>query len=610
MEIDYEKFGLKCGIEIHQQLNTKKLFCNCPSLLRDDAPQFVVKRKLRAVAGETGEIDIAAIQEMEKGREFEYEGYSDTTCLIEFDEAPPNPINNEALSVALQTSLLLNAQPVDEIQVMRKTVIDGSNTTGFQRTALVARNGFIETKKGRVGIPSICIEEEAARIIKKEGNIVTYRLDRLGIPLIEIATLPDIKTPEQCREVAEKIGMILRSTGKVKRGIGTIRQDINISIKEGNRVEIKGVQELKLIPQIVELEIIRQQNLIEIKKLLEERNAVRTGMGIKDVTQLFQKTQCEIIKNALSRGGVVLALAAPFFSGLLKKEIQKGKRLGTELSDHAKLFGAGGLFHSDENLANYGITKEEIVAVSRKLGIGDGDAFIIIADSEEKAKKALDAVKKRLLQCLEGVPKEVRNVNPDGTTTYLRPMPGSSRMYPETDVVPVKPNVEDVALPELITDKMERFQKEYLLSTDLAELAAYSEKADAFERFVKKFPTLKPSFIAEIFLSTEKSLSRKYEKNIVAPDEVFESIFEGLVEGKITKEIIPEIILDYCENKKLDIEKFRVLSDKELEQEVKKIVKEFEGLEFNMLLSKVMGVLRGKSDVRKIIELVKKFQKL
>jgi len=189
-------------------------------------------------------------------------------------------------------------------------------------------------------------------------------------------------------------------------------------------------------------------------------------------------------------------------------------------------------------------------------------------------------------------------------------MPGSSRMYPETDVVPVKPNVEDVALPELITDKMERFQKEYLLSTDLAELAAYSEKADAFERFVKEFPTLKPSFIAEIFLSTEKSLSRKYEKNIVAPDEVFESIFEGLVEGKITKEIIPEIILDYCENKKLDIEKFRVLSDKELEQEVKKIVKEFEGLEFNMLLSKVMGVLRGKSDVRKIIELVKKFQKL
>jgi len=610
MEIDYEKFGLKCGIEIHQQLNTKKLFCNCPSILRDDAPQFVVKRKLRAVAGETGEIDIAAMHETEKGMEFGYEGYSDTTCLVEFDEAPPNPMNSEALNAALQVSLMLNSKPVDEIQVMRKTVVNGSNTTGFQRTSLVSKNGFIDTTYGRVGVTIVCIEEEAAREIKKEGNVVTYRLDRLGIPLIEIATAPDIKTPEQCKETAEKIGMILRSTGKVRRGLGTIRQDINISIKEGNRVEVKGVQDLKLIPLIVELEIIRQLNLIEIKKMLEDRNAVKTGMAIKNISPVFKNTQCGIIKNALANGGAVLAIPVPFFSGILKKEIQRGKRLGSELSDHAKMFGVGGLFHSDENLPNYGMTKEEITEISKKLGIGEGDAFILIADSEEKAKKALEAVKNRLALCIEGVPREVRNANPDGTTTYMRPMPGSSRMYPETDVVPAKPNIEGISLPELITDKMERFQKEYFLGTDLAELAAYSEKAESFERFVKKFPSLKPAFIAEIFLTTEKSLRRKFEKTISAPDDVFDSIFEALVEGKITKDIIPDIIMDYSQSKSLDLKKFRMLNDKELEQEVKKIIKEFEGLEFNLLLNKVMGVLRGKSDARKIIEFVKKYQKL
>jgi glutamyl-tRNA(Gln) amidotransferase subunit E len=610
MEVDYEKFGLRCGIEIHQQLSTKKLFCNCPSCLRDDAPHFVVKRKLRAVAGETGEIDIAAQHETEKGKEFNYEGYSDSTCLIELDEAPPNPINMEALQVALQSSLILNARPVDEIQVMRKTVVNGSNTTGFQRTALVSKNGYLDTSKGRVSIQTVCIEEEAAREIKKEGNIVTYRLDRLGIPLVEIATGPEIRTPEQCKEAAEKIGMILRSTGKARRGIGTIRQDVNISIKEGNRVEIKGVQDLKLLPLIVELEIIRQLSLIEIKNMLEERNAKKTRMEIKNVSSVFKNTQCGIIKNSLQNKNVVLAIPVPFFSGLLKKEIQRGKRLGAELSDHAKLFGVGGLFHSDENLAGYGIAKEEIADVTKKLGVGEKDSFIVIADKDEKARKALEAVKKRIAECFEGVPREVRNANPDGSTTYMRPMPGASRMYPETDVVPVRPRVDDISLPELISDKMIRFEKEYSMSPDLAELAAYSEKADSFEQFAKKYSGLKPAFIAEIFLSTEKSLSRKYEKQISAPDDVFGEIFDALQEGKISKEIIPSIILEYSETKTLNLKKYELLGNNELEQEVKRIVKENEGLEFNFMINKVMGVLRGKGDVRKIIEFVKKYQKI
>ena len=274
---DYSKLGLMSGLEIHQQLDTSKLFCNCPSILRQDAPDFIVKRKLHAVAGETGKVDIAAAFEAAKEKDFIYEGYNDTTCLIEIDEEPCHLINQEALNIALQVSLLLNCEIIPVAQIMRKTVIDGSNTGGFQRTALIARNGYVETSEGRVGIQSICLEEDAARIIKQEGNAVVYRLDRLGIPLIEIATAPDIKNPQQAKEAALHIGEILRAC-KVKRGIGTIRQDVNMSIKGGERIEIKGVQEPALIEKTIINEIERQKILVkEGKSRLEVRKALPDG---------------------------------------------------------------------------------------------------------------------------------------------------------------------------------------------------------------------------------------------------------------------------------------------------------------------------------------------
>jgi len=259
MSLDYKKIGLKSGIEIHQQLDTRKLFCNCPSLLRKDEPDFKVERKLHVVAGESGEIDVAAEYEATRSREFIYEGY-DTTCLVELDEEPPHLINGEALQIALQISLLLNCEILPITQIMRKTVIDGSNTSGFQRTVRIARNGYVETESGRVGIDDVSLEEDACRIIdKKEGKII-FRLDRLGIPLVEIGTAPDIKNPEQAKEVALHIGEILRSC-KVKRGIGTIRQDVNLSVKGSKRIEVKGVQEPRLIQKTIELEAERQLKL-------------------------------------------------------------------------------------------------------------------------------------------------------------------------------------------------------------------------------------------------------------------------------------------------------------------------------------------------------------
>jgi Glu-tRNA(Gln) amidotransferase subunit E-like FAD-binding protein len=267
--IDYKKLGLKAGLEIHQQLDSHKLYCNCPSLLRKEKPDYEVHRKLHAVAGERGEIDVSAKHEALYDRQFIYQGYDDTTCLLELDECPPYPVNQEALEIALQISLLLNCEIVPSTQIMRKTVIDGSNTSGFQRTVLIARDGFLETSEGKVGIWYVYLEEDAARKISKDNEKVVYRLDRLGIPLVEIVTAPDIKNPEHAKETALKIGEVLRAC-RVKRGIGTIRQDINVSIKGHPRSEIKGFQDPKIFVKVVEKEAERQLKNLESKRKLRE----------------------------------------------------------------------------------------------------------------------------------------------------------------------------------------------------------------------------------------------------------------------------------------------------------------------------------------------------
>jgi len=257
--IDYKKLDFKCGIECHQQLETNKLFCNCPSLVNDEnKPDVIVRRRLRVVEGESGEKDKAAGYEKIKDKEFIYESCSSSSCLIELDEEPPLELNREALDITLEIALLLKCKIVDKVNVMRKIVIDGSNPAGFQRTMLIGYDGEISTSKGVVKIEGLFLEEEAAKKIREDEKSVTYRLDRLGVPLVEIATDASIKGGEHAKEVASIIGMTLRSTEKVKRGIGSIRQDLNVSIKKHPRVEVKGFQELKDIPKAIEIEVERQ----------------------------------------------------------------------------------------------------------------------------------------------------------------------------------------------------------------------------------------------------------------------------------------------------------------------------------------------------------------
>jgi Glu-tRNA(Gln) amidotransferase subunit E-like FAD-binding protein len=328
-EINYKDLKFKSGLEIHQQLDAdgRKLFCDCPSVLRNDEPDFLVERKLHAVAGESGEVDRAAEYQASLKKAFVYQGYRDSTCLIELDEEPPHEINSEALKIALQIALLLNCTIIPVTQIMRKTVINGSNTSGFQRTVLIARNGYVETSSGKVGIDTICLEEDSAREIKKEGEKVYWNLDRLGIPLVEIATSPDIKSAEQAKEVALHIGDVLRSC-KVKRGIGTIRQDVNISILGGKRIEMKGVQDMRTFLRTIENEVLRQKKLHDEGKptQAEVRNSLPDGNSeflrpMPGADRMYPETDLPLLKIGRS------------FLNDIKKELPK---LRTEVAGELK----------------------------------------------------------------------------------------------------------------------------------------------------------------------------------------------------------------------------------------------------------------------------------
>ncbi len=602
---------LTCGIEIHQQLEGKKLFCNCPAMIQERVRDYIVERKIRAVVGETGEIDIAAAYEAQKGKKFIYECYNDNVCLIDLDEAPPNELNKDVFNTALQVCKLLKAIVVDEVQVMRKTVVDGSNAAGFQRTALVGLNGQLETSEGVVSIPTIFVEEDSARPMKREADKVTYRLDRLGIPLFEIATGPDMHSPEHCAEVAEKLGMLLRATGKCKRGIGTIRQDINVSIPGGTRVELKGAQDLKLITSLVKFEADRQKNLLKIKDDLRKRTVKKLNPKFVNVSGLFLTTNCGVVNKTLTSKGKVLAVKLDGFDGFLGREVQLSRRLGSEFSDYAKIkAGVGGIFHSDEELTKYGFSDKEISNLKNKLKVSDKDAFVLCAAQEQKVSNALRAVVDRANYCFVGVPNEVRDAKPDATSVFLRPMPGAARLYPETDVPPIlvdKNLLAKIKLPELIEDKVARFVK-LGLSKDLAELLAKSARTFLFDKFIKKFKNIKPAFLAETLATIDRIVRREFNVEISPSDEDFEIVFTELDKGKIDKASIIKIFKENKSVKKI-IKNFYLTSDADVEKTIKQIVNKNKGAPFNALMGLVMKELRGKASGETVMKILKKLVK-
>ncbi len=624
--VDYESVGLRVGLEIHQQLDTEhKLFCNCPTeLAGEDVPASVITRYLRVAKSEIGEIDPAALYEMRKGRRIIYLAPSNHSCMVELDEEPPHDLNREAVKIALAIALALHSKPVDEIYVMRKIVIDGSNTTGFQRTAIIATDGFIEDDEGRVGIQTICVEEDAARKVGEGPGYVKYNLDRLGIPLIEIATSPDIKSPEQAMRVAFKIGLLMRLTGKVKRGLGTVRQDLNVSIKGGVKTEIKGVSKLELIPKVIRNEVMRQLTLLKIRDELRRRGVKREWLNyvITEVTDILRNCRSRLIRKSLSRGLKVFASPLKGFKGLLKVEVQEGRRFGTELADYARAWGGvGGLIHSDE-LPGYGIDEEVKRRIYERLGIDpERDAFVLVIGDDERARRALRAVIDRAREAINGIPRETRGANPDGTTRYLRPQPGAARMYPETDVPPLRISKELLSEAEKLKPRqpdelLKEIIEEHGVSEELAKQLIKDPALFTYLDLVKDLRGLiHPQLIASTLLITIKGLkSEGIDVSGLSIDSIRETL-KAVGKGLIAKEAVHDVLAEHLSSGKPVNEilaKYRVLSEDELTRIVDKVLRENidevrrrGGKAFGLIMGRVMSVVRGRVDGRTVAKIVR-----
>ena len=602
---DYEALGLVAGLEIHQQLDTEtKLFCDSPAVLREEsAAERRFTRYLHPTKSELGEIDEAAREESRVDREFEYLSY-DTTCLVEEDDEPPARVDDEALEVAVQIAELLDARVVDRVEVMRKIVIDGSNTSGFQRSMLLAQDGEIETDHGTVGIEDLMLEEESARRVEETDEGVRYSLDRLGIPLVEIGTAPDIRTPAEAQAAAERIGTLLRSTGSVRRGLGTIRQDVNVSIERGARVEIKGVQALDQIDEIVRVEADRQFALAEIAEELRAREAA-VGEP-QDVTELFSETDSGVIRGAIEDGGAVRAVRLAGFDGLVGREIAPDRRLGTELSDHAVRSGAGGLFHTDE-LPAYGVTPEEVTALREAVGAGSDDAVALVADDPETARLAIEAAADRARQAIEGVPEETRGANDDATTEYLRPLPGAARLYPETDVPPVRPDPSAVELPEPLDEKASRYAADHGLDETLAERVAFGRRWPVFERAVAA--GVDPTVAATALEETLVDLRRDGVAVAALTDEELVGSLRLVADGELAKEGIGAVLRALADDRSLtpeaaveaaglggvDETAVREAVRAVIERNAQQVDEQGMGA-FSALMGEAMGELRGKAD--------------
>lgn len=624
--MDYSTIGLKVGLEVHRQLDTQhKLFCDCPTILSTKPPTITFVRRLRPTQSELGQLDPAALFEFHKGRMITYEADPETTCLVELDEEPPHPLNQEALEVALTISLLVNAKPLDEIHVMRKVVIDGSNTTGFQRTSVIALDGRLVVDGKEVPVQQVTLEEDAGRKTGETKDSVLFRLDRLCVPLIEISTGPVIASPEEAGKTALAIGRVLRATKKVKRGLGSVRQDLNISIKQGALVEIKGVQELELVSQVVEYEVQRQLSLLGIRDELRQRNVKDSNLkeDFVDVTSILAESKSKVVHSALKHGGVAYAVCLHGFKGLLKRELVPGVRLGTEMAKRAAFWGkVGGIVHSDE-LPAYGIESNHVDLIAQKLGCKELDAFVVIADQKENAFDGLRAIVERAREAIHLVPDETRAANPDGTTHYMRPRPGAARMYPETDVPPVSVGAERIRrlrenLPRMPGEIAKELQTRYSLSPKLAVQLVDSEYLATFAEIVSARENVAPSYVATVLTESLKSLQREQVPVENLSEDHLKQVFELVAKGSTAKESALDLLKWLATNpesnasqaiKELDL---GMLTRADLEGIITKVLAENTSLikknKSNVLgkmMNLVMGEVRGKADPKTVNDLLR-----
>lgn len=622
-EIQIDKIGLLVGLEIHQQLATgAKLFCRCKPIESDEYP-IKFSRKLRITSSELGEFDPSAIFEKSKEKTILYSANPESSCLVEQDDEPPHDLDPNAKETVLIMSSALKSNIFNEIYVMRKLVIDGSNTSGFQRTMLVSMGGSLEVNGKKIGVQSICLEEDAAKLLQDSKETREYSLDRLGVPLVEIALDPVSGTPEEIKNIALTLGRMLRATKRVGRGIGSIRQDVNVSIDGGGAViEVKGVQKLDQLEKVIEYEAKRQHGLKIIAEKLQTLNIekITKEKDVRDVSDIFKSCKSKIIQKSLSEGSSIKAMRIKGFSGMFGWEPYPGIRLGKQLGELVRFFGLGGLFHSDE-LPNYGIEESEIHEVKNILEIKSNDAFIIVAGNEKKLDIVIESIIKRIEDARKGIPAETRAATITGETVFLRPRPGSSRMYPETDIPPIIVDNAEIdqarnKIPRSWEENLMALQKQYELNQQLSAQIFDSEYLDLFETICKD-KRISPNFVASTLCGTITNLERRgMDSTLLKAGDIFEA-FRLVTEEKIAKESLEMIFESIMSGKSKSISDaiksnaLNVVEDAELHKIVDELVKSNFGIikeqglrSMGPLMGLAMKTLRGRVDGQKLNQLL------
>lgn len=601
--------------------------------------------------------DPAALFESTKAKLINYCANPNSSCLVEQDEEPPHELDADAKKIALIIASALKSQIYTELHIMRKTVVDGSNTTGFQRTMLVSQGGSFSvphaSQNQTIKVQSVCLEEDAAKTLdaKKGGNdnIKRYGLERLGVPLVEIATEPfDVSDLGVVKAVALSLGRILRSTRMVTRGLGSIRQDVNVSISQGRGavIEVKGVQQLEQLSDVVLYEARRQHGLLAISKKLQEcRWSHNTSSDRVGVTEVLKNSTSKIIQRAIRQNdNGIMAVAFRGAKGVFGYEPYENIRLGKEIAELVRLFGIGGVFHSDE-LPAYGITEKDVENISKMLRIdhaGNNDAFLMLAAPRSKIHTIVDQIIFRVRQIVTyGIPADTRFATADGKTVFLRPRPGAARMYPETDVptVPITQEELDYAVssvPKPWDESVKDLQSKYGINSQLAGQLWDSARLELFEEMASaacncndtdggkndgERQITSPTFVASVFCSTITNLERRQNggDSRFLSNEIIRETFERLNKKEIAKESIEIIFQKIMTGESKTVTdaiksaEMQNISREELEDAISKIIQGNAGMIKNQgaraagpLMGIVMKEFRGRAPGQAINALVVK----
>jgi len=553
---DYEDLGFMCGLEVHQQLRTReKLFCHCPNTRYSQTYDAELLRHMRPTLSELGEYDPTALMEFKTRKEIVYRISRSTVCTYEMDDCPPFPINEEALDIALEMTLLLGCNLVSELHVSRKQYLDGSIPAGFQRTTILGINGSIPFRGRRIGIRQLGLEEDSCREVSDAGRRRTFLTDRLSIPLIETVTEPEMRTPEEAAAVGQVLRSLARSTGKVKTGTGSGRQDVNVSIRGGTRIEIKGVNRIPMIPALTHYEAMRQKALIEIAGALARRgiNAAAIGSTVADVTALARRTHFAPLQGAISMGQRVLAIRLPGFKDVLNGQIGPRAKFAREFSCRVRVIAC---LDRMPNIA-YSDSPEPTLAnrlwerVIREVGASPEDAVVLVWGPEKDAQTAASEVLTRAREATMGVPKETRKALHDGTTLFERVLPGPDRMYPDTDLPPFAVTQERL---DRVRRRLEpppwEFVERYVqqgVPRKLASQMASDPRRTAFE-WLLGLPGADPRLACRVVGQTIRSLRRKGVPVDRVSDGNIVGLFRMLQEGRFARDALPDLLADLASN--------------------------------------------------------------